>query len=158
MYLEMLSPARLVNRQLLCQMLALVQPHQGGLLPLSLGLLHPQEIIREYTVDIFNELRQYPVSFPFPPIFVSSHPTSVSDTDRGSIPPIFESLPEIHIREVSSGAESQDDERAEPSVSTGAPTPNRSHLCGENTFKPQRIEPWWWLSGVPWIGRWYDIG
>lgn len=59
----MLSPARLVNRQLLCQMLALVQPHQGGLLPLSLGLLHPQEIIREYTVDIFNELRQYPVRF-----------------------------------------------------------------------------------------------
>ena len=52
-------------------MLALVQPHQGGLLPLSLGLLHPQEIIREYTVDIFNELRQYPVSFPFFPPFLS---------------------------------------------------------------------------------------
>ena len=42
-------------------MLALVPPHQGGLLPLGLGLLHPQEIIRECTVDILNELRLYPV-------------------------------------------------------------------------------------------------
>ncbi|KAF9787957.1 spindle pole body interacting protein [Thelephora terrestris] len=47
------------------ELLALVPPHQGGLLPLSLGLLHPQEIIREYTVDILNELRQYSIGVLF---------------------------------------------------------------------------------------------
>jgi hypothetical protein len=35
--------------------------HQQGLLPLSFGLFHPQEQIRELTVDIFNALREYPV-------------------------------------------------------------------------------------------------
>jgi len=97
-------------------MLALVPPHQGGLLSLSLGLLHPQEIIRECTVDIFNELRQYPVRFSFTiPRFplLSSHITSVPRaSDRGFIPPVFESLPEIRIREAGGGTESQDDERA----------------------------------------------
>ena len=88
-------------------MLALVPPHQGGLLPLSLGLLHPQEIIRECTVDILNELRQYPVRSPLPFNLVPSHLTSVSSTiDRSSVPPIVESLPEIRIREACSGAES----------------------------------------------------
>jgi len=47
------------------EMLASVPPHQGGLLPLSLGLLHPQEVIRDCTVDIFNELRQYPIGVLF---------------------------------------------------------------------------------------------
>jgi len=51
----------LQNYDQVVEMLALMPPHQGGLLPLSLGLLHPQEIIRDCTVDIFNELRQYPV-------------------------------------------------------------------------------------------------
>jgi hypothetical protein len=57
---------QLVSLTLDRQMLALVPPHQGGLLPLSLGLLHPQEVIRDCTVDILNELRQYPVRFPIP--------------------------------------------------------------------------------------------
>lgn len=55
----------LQNYDQVVEMLALVPPHQGGLLPLSLGLLHPQEIIRECTVDILNELRQYPIGVLF---------------------------------------------------------------------------------------------
>ena len=43
------------------QLLALLPPHTGGLLPISFCLFHQQELIREYTVDIFNELRTYPV-------------------------------------------------------------------------------------------------
>lgn len=45
-------------------------PSGGGLLPLSFGLFHQQESIRELTVDIFNELRAYPVS-------LSPHPNRV---------------------------------------------------------------------------------
>ena len=44
------------------QLLAYITPSGGGLLPLSFGLFHQQETIRELTVDIFNELRAYPVS------------------------------------------------------------------------------------------------
>jgi len=55
----------LQNYDQVVEMLALVPPHQGGLLPLSLGLLHPQEVIRDFTVDIFNELRQYPIGVIF---------------------------------------------------------------------------------------------
>ncbi|KAF9653529.1 spindle pole body interacting protein [Thelephora ganbajun] len=51
----------LQNYDQVVEMLTLVPPHRGGLLPLSLGLLHPQEIIRDCTVDIFNELREYPI-------------------------------------------------------------------------------------------------
>jgi len=42
------------------QLLAFLTP--GGLLHLSFGLFHQHEAIRETTVDILNELRQYPVS------------------------------------------------------------------------------------------------
>jgi len=55
----------LQNYDQVVEMLASVPPHQGGLLPLSLGLLHPQEVIRECTVDIFNELKQYPIGVLF---------------------------------------------------------------------------------------------
>ena len=118
-------------------MLALVPPHQGGLLPLSLGLLHPQEIIRECTVDIFNELRQYPVSIPSP--FVSFQPNLIharGTSDWSFIPPVIESLPEIRIREASSGAESQGDER----TPIHAAALCRSPLCGKGAFKPKRIK------------------
>ena len=103
----MKDDSRFVSLTLDRQMLALVPPHQGGLLPLSLGLLHPQEVIRDCTVDILNELRQYPVRFPFPFALVSVCSTSASGMlDRSSISPIVESLPEIRVCEVSSDAES----------------------------------------------------
>jgi hypothetical protein len=35
--------------------------HQQNLLPLSFGLFHQSDTVRELTVDIFNEFRQYPV-------------------------------------------------------------------------------------------------
>jgi hypothetical protein len=46
------------------QLLAYLTPHGGGLLHLSFGLFHQQESIRDITVDIFNELRAYPVRCP----------------------------------------------------------------------------------------------
>lgn len=43
------------------QLLAYLAPHGGGLLYLSFGLFHQQEVVRDLTVDIFNELRSYAV-------------------------------------------------------------------------------------------------
>lgn len=37
-------------------------PHGGGLLHLSFGLFHQKEAVRNSTVDLFNQLRAYPVS------------------------------------------------------------------------------------------------
>lgn len=36
-------------------------PHGGGLLHLGFGLFHQKESVRELTVDLFNQLRAYPV-------------------------------------------------------------------------------------------------
>jgi hypothetical protein len=46
------------------QLLSLTPPHNGGLLPLSFGLFHQQEVVRDLTVDLFTQLRMFPVSFP----------------------------------------------------------------------------------------------
>jgi hypothetical protein len=43
------------------ELLALLPVHAGGLLPLSFGLFHQQEHIRDLTVDLFTQLRMYPV-------------------------------------------------------------------------------------------------
>ncbi|RXW25611.1 hypothetical protein EST38_g246 [Candolleomyces aberdarensis] len=40
-------------------------PHGGGLMSLAFGLHHPRESIREATVDLFNQLRSYPVGVLF---------------------------------------------------------------------------------------------
>ncbi|KAF9816590.1 hypothetical protein IEO21_03991 [Rhodonia placenta] len=47
------------------QLLSLMPPHQNGLLSLSFGLFHQQEVVRELTIDIFNELRTYPIGVQF---------------------------------------------------------------------------------------------
>jgi hypothetical protein len=47
------------------ELLAYLTPHSGGLLHMSFGLFHQQEAIRDTTVDIFNELRAYPVGVLF---------------------------------------------------------------------------------------------
>ena len=44
------------------QLLSLTPPHNGGLLPLSFGLFHQQEVVRDLTVDLFTQLRTFPVS------------------------------------------------------------------------------------------------
>jgi hypothetical protein len=44
------------------QLLSLTPPHNGGLLPLSFGLFHQQEVVRDLTVDLFTQLRMFPVS------------------------------------------------------------------------------------------------
>jgi hypothetical protein len=45
------------------QLLSLIPPYTGGLLPLSFGLFHQQEVVRDLTVDLFTQLRMFPVSF-----------------------------------------------------------------------------------------------
>ena len=47
------------------QLLSLTSPYNGGLLPLSFGLFHQQEVVRDLTVDLFTQLRMFPVSFFF---------------------------------------------------------------------------------------------
>lgn len=37
-------------------------PHGGGLMYLGFSLFHQKESIREYTVNLFDQLRGYPVS------------------------------------------------------------------------------------------------
>ena len=44
-----------------CQLLASLLPHGGGLTHLGFGLFHQKEAIREATVDLFNQVRAYPV-------------------------------------------------------------------------------------------------
>ena len=44
------------------QLLSLTSPYNGGLLPLSFGLFHQQEVVRDLTVDLFTQLRMFPVS------------------------------------------------------------------------------------------------
>ncbi|KAI0703720.1 spindle pole body interacting protein [Cytidiella melzeri] len=47
------------------ELLSLLPPHYNGLLPISFGLFHQQEAVRDLTVEIFNELRSYPVGVQF---------------------------------------------------------------------------------------------
>ncbi|CAL1699526.1 unnamed protein product [Somion occarium] len=47
------------------ELLSMLPPHHNGLLPLSFGLFHQQEVVRDLTVDIFNELRLHPVGVQF---------------------------------------------------------------------------------------------
>jgi hypothetical protein len=53
------SSAPLTHRP---QLLSLTSPYNGGLLPLSFGLFHQQEVVRDLTVDLFTQLRMFPVS------------------------------------------------------------------------------------------------
>ncbi|KAG5647063.1 hypothetical protein DXG03_001433 [Asterophora parasitica] len=47
------------------ELLACLIPHGGGLLHMGFGLFHQKEPVREYTVDLFNQLRAYPVGLLF---------------------------------------------------------------------------------------------
>lgn len=47
--------------EFLQQLLALL-PYGGGLLYLGFALFHQKESVRECTVNLFNQLRAYPVS------------------------------------------------------------------------------------------------
>jgi hypothetical protein len=42
------------------QLLSVTPPYNGG--PLSFGLFHQQEVVRDLTVDLFTQLRMFPVS------------------------------------------------------------------------------------------------
>lgn len=43
------------------QLLSYLMPHSGGLLPLSFGLFHQDEVVRNGTVDLLNQIKAYPV-------------------------------------------------------------------------------------------------
>ncbi|KAN0131977.1 Docking domain of Afi1 for Arf3 in vesicle trafficking domain containing protein [Lactarius tabidus] len=47
------------------ELLSLTPPHNGGLLPLSFGLFHQQEVVRDLTVDLFTQLRMFSVGVQF---------------------------------------------------------------------------------------------
>jgi len=47
------------------ELLSLTPPHSGGLLPLSFGLFHQQEVVRDLTVDLFTQLRMFPIGVQF---------------------------------------------------------------------------------------------
>ncbi|KZT04479.1 spindle pole body interacting protein [Laetiporus sulphureus 93-53] len=47
------------------QLLSVMPPHHNGLLPLSFGLFHQQETVRDLTINIFNQLRVYPIGVQF---------------------------------------------------------------------------------------------
>ncbi|KAI0656871.1 spindle pole body interacting protein [Cubamyces menziesii] len=47
------------------ELLAWLPPHLHGLQPLSFGLFHQHETVRELTVDLFNELRAHPIGVQF---------------------------------------------------------------------------------------------
>ncbi|KAJ6594580.1 stabilization of polarity axis-domain-containing protein [Mycena capillaripes] len=47
------------------ELLAYLMPHGGGLLHLAFSLFHQKESVRDATVDLFNQLRTYPVGVLF---------------------------------------------------------------------------------------------
>ncbi|KAF9067495.1 docking domain of Afi1 for Arf3 in vesicle trafficking-domain-containing protein [Rhodocollybia butyracea] len=47
------------------ELLSYLFPHSGGLLPLAFGLFHQKESVRDATVDLFDQLRAYPVGVLF---------------------------------------------------------------------------------------------
>ncbi|KAH9855323.1 spindle pole body interacting protein [Lenzites betulinus] len=55
----------LQNYEQVTELLAWLPPHLHGLQPLSFGLFHQHEAVRDLTVDLFNELRTYPIGVQF---------------------------------------------------------------------------------------------
>ncbi|GJJ15121.1 hypothetical protein Clacol_009396 [Clathrus columnatus] len=47
------------------ELLSLLPAHAGGLIPISFGLFHQQETIRDLTVDLLTALRAYPIGVQF---------------------------------------------------------------------------------------------
>ncbi|KAF9027622.1 spindle pole body interacting protein [Hymenopellis radicata] len=47
------------------ELLSYLMPHSGGLLPLGFGLFHQDESVRNRTVDLFNQIRAYPIGVLF---------------------------------------------------------------------------------------------
>ncbi|KAI0739001.1 mesa protein [Daedaleopsis nitida] len=47
------------------EFLSLLPPHLHGLQPMSFGLFHQQEVVRDLTVDLFDELRVHPIGVQF---------------------------------------------------------------------------------------------
>ncbi|KAF8524403.1 spindle pole body interacting protein [Hysterangium stoloniferum] len=47
------------------ELLSQLPPHAGGLMPLSFGLFHQQESVRELTVELLTTLRSYPIGIQF---------------------------------------------------------------------------------------------
>ena len=60
------------------QLLALTPPHNGGLLPLSFGLFHQQEVVRDLTVDLFTQLRTFSVSHHRSLLYLTLYPPPLS--------------------------------------------------------------------------------
>jgi hypothetical protein len=79
-------------------------PHGNGLLFLAFGLLHPRELVREATVDIFDQLRTFPVSFPYNIPWLGNRiadhwrPDISPNTGGSSLPTSAQSVPAVRLR------------------------------------------------------------
>lgn len=94
------------------QLLSLLPPHHNGLLPLSFGLFHQEEVVRDLTVDIFNVLRSYPVRV-CREFLDDEMPTPLRSADRSAILACIEPFPALRIRQASTCKRSTSRERPE---------------------------------------------
>jgi hypothetical protein len=84
----------------LLQLLAYLMPHGGGLLHLAFSLFHQKESIRDSTVDLFNQLRAFPVcERAVSPVdqasLTNAYHLSLFRTGRSLISASFKSLPAL---------------------------------------------------------------
>ena len=101
------------------QLLSLTSPYNGGLLPLSFGLFHQQEVVRDLTVDLFTQLRMFPVSFVdhYDLLLPGAAPNSLCcalHADRRAVLTSAESFPTLRLRSPSSRAGIARQQRAGP--------------------------------------------
>jgi hypothetical protein len=105
-------------------------PHGGGLLYIGFSLFHQKAVIREHTVNLFNQLRAYPVSAYVYPIWLRAN-GSILLGGRGAVFASVKSLSTVCIRASSSC------ERAAGTMATAAAA---SSVCRERTLNGQYDE------------------
>lgn len=115
----------------------MLPPHLHGLQPLSFGLFHQQEVVREVVVNLFNELRAHPVSrVGFSPGSESSltfTTASLAVVDRRAVPAGAQPLPTIRLRQAGARARA-----AHERYQCFIDTPVRVHDA--DALKSQRVQ------------------
>ncbi len=79
----------------------MLPPHLHGLQPLSFGLFHQQEVVREVVVDLFNELRAHPVCQTLISTPAARVDKSFVCVDRRAVPAGTQPFPAIRLRSAS---------------------------------------------------------
>ncbi len=121
-------------------------PHHQGLQPLSFGLFHQQEAIRDLTVEIMNELRSYPVIYHKRRRVSQPMLTSPVSTGWRPVLAILEPFPALRVRATSSCEGTKTAQR--PKHANDTPLLHLTHA-----FQSQRGQSKWWLSvSLPSLG------